>query len=93
MKNNTAPNMQFDLNAKCCSNPAQDEFYPSLLSLQPNVVNRGRIFSVELISRGLGVQEKKVTVDKEAWSECSRSPHFDTCLKLSMAKLALEAAI
>jgi hypothetical protein len=93
MKTTILESLHFDPKTECCSAPTQDDLFPSLLHLQPNAVNKGRVFSVHVVSEGLGVQQRKVAVDKDAWLRCSQSPHFDPCLKLAMARLALEAAI
>ncbi|MDN0084959.1 hypothetical protein QU487_19790 [Crenobacter sp. SG2305] len=85
--------LHFDPNQPCCGDPSIGDMFPDLLALEPNMINRGRIFSVTIMATGLGVQAREMTVDQAAWVACSRSPHFRSCYDLSLAKLALQQAI
>jgi hypothetical protein len=53
----------------------------------------GKAFSVELRrAGGMMVATRRADVDLEEWQKCLDCEAFDPCYKLSMAKLALEAA-
>lgn len=83
----------FDETSKCCGGECSGELFPDLLNLEINKLNRGRVFGVLVESCGVGIQNRKVVIDKQAWERCSQSPGFNRCLELSMAKLALQQAL
>jgi hypothetical protein len=67
--------------------------YPPAAVTQTNRDVRGKVFGYHLISRGLGIQERRVNVDGAAWESCLACPEFDGCFALSLGKLALEQAV
>ena len=54
---------------------------------------KGKVFSFELDSTGLGRSDRVVKADIAEWDDCLACPEFDHCYKLCLAKLTLEAAI
>ena len=90
---NTAQKLHYQPDQQCCSGASVGDLFPDMLHLQTNRLNKGRVFGVLVESCGVGVQHRKVVVDRDAWKECSKSPNFDRCLQLSMAKLALQEAV
>jgi len=85
--------LHFDPAHSCCKTSAEADLFPDMLHLEINRLNKGRVFGVLVESYGVGVQHREVVVDKDTWTECSKSPNFDRCLQLSMAKLALEETV
>jgi len=67
--------------------------YPSLSAMETNRDVHGKVFGYHLVSRGLGIRERRVNVDGEAWEACLACPEFDGCFALSLGKLALEQAL
>lgn len=67
--------------------------FPELAATRYNQHNRGRVFGVRVEKCGVGIQNKDITVDREAWANCLKCPDFDDCYKLSMAKLAFESGV
>jgi hypothetical protein len=54
----------------------------------------GKVFSFVVVSPvGLARPARRLEVDRQAWDDCVRCPEFEHCDKLSMARLALEAAV
>jgi hypothetical protein len=54
---------------------------------------RGKVFGYHLVSRGLGIQDRRVDADAAQWESCLACPEFDSCFVLSLGKLALEQAV
>jgi len=69
------------------------EMYPSAAVTYRNTDVRGKVFGYRLVSRGLGIQERNVSVDKAQWETCRGCAEFDGCFALSLGKLALEQAV
>lgn len=94
---NTKPSLSevlhFDPTRPCCETPAAADLFPDLLILKVNQSNRGRVASIVIESRGIGVQRSELSVDSETCEECVKAPHFRACYDLSMAKLALQEAL
>ncbi len=67
--------------------------YPSGVLAQTNRDVRGKVFGYHLVSRGLGIQERRVNVDAGQWEACMACPEFDGCFALSLGKLALEQTV
>jgi hypothetical protein len=85
--------LHFDKHQACCSNPAMGDLFPDLLLLEKNVLNRGRVLGAYLAASGLGIQERRVVEDPQAWQACIESPNFRSCYDLSLAKLHLQEAL
>ena len=85
--------LHFDPARPCCETPAAADLFPDLLHLKTNQTNRGRVASIIIESRGIGVQRSELIVNNEAWGECVKTPHFRACYDLSMAKLALQSTL
>jgi len=68
--------------------------FPETLHFEPDRPMRGKVFRFQL-SRAGGTfrSDRKIAADMAAWDECRECAEFDACYKLSMGKLALEAAI
>ena len=67
--------------------------FPDLLNLRINRENRGKAFGAFVQSIGVGVQDRKVSVDSEAWEECTKCPDYRSCYDLSLGTLALQEAV
>jgi hypothetical protein len=67
--------------------------FPDLAQLEYNRPLRGRAFTVEARSLGIGVQGLDVKVEPAAWQACVACPEYRTCYDLSLAKLALYRAL
>ena len=85
--------LHFDPARPCCETPAAADLVPDLLNLKTNQSNRGRVASIVIKSRGIGVQRSELIVNNKAWEECVKTPHFRACYDLSMAKLALQSSL
>jgi hypothetical protein len=70
------------------------EMFPTVNSPRSGVPIRGKVFSIELTrAGGMAIATRAAAVDLDAWEECVACDAFDTCYKLSMAKLALETGV
>ena len=68
--------------------------FPSVLALREGLPTSGTVFSVVLErAGGLWRSHRAVRADVKRWDECLQCADFESCYKLSMAKLALESAI
>jgi len=67
--------------------------YPPVSVTEVNREVRGKVFGYHLVSRGLGVQDRRVDVDASQWETCLACTAFDGCFALSLGKLALEQAV
>lgn len=67
--------------------------FPPVAEVRTNRDVRGKVFGYYLVSRGLGVQDRKVNADASQWDGCLACPEFDGCFALSLGKLALEQAV
>ncbi|MCD0462530.1 hypothetical protein U8335_20405 [Roseiconus lacunae] len=57
-------------------------------------LNQAKVFSVEKkLPGGLIHRKEAVRTDVEQWDDCRRCPEFDSCYKLSMAKIALQTSL
>lgn len=63
------------------------------LHFETNTEIKGKVFSFELDSIGLGRSDRLVKTDIAEWDNCMACSEFDHCYKFCMAKLALETAI
>jgi hypothetical protein len=67
--------------------------FPDLLELRRNRKNRGKVFGAFVQSFGVGVQERKVSVDDAAWDECLNCAEYRSCYDLGMGQLAMQEAV
>lgn len=68
--------------------------FPDVLSLPEDRPASGKGFTVVLQrAGGIWRASRSVSADMEQWDECQQCPEFESCYKLSMAKLALESAV
>jgi hypothetical protein len=67
--------------------------YPSGAVMYRNRDVRGKVFGYHLVSQGLGIQDRRVSVDGAQWDACLACPEFNGCFALSLGKLALEQAV
>tara|TARA_R110001592_G_scaffold360963_2_gene670449 strand:- start:23058 stop:23285 length:228 start_codon:yes stop_codon:yes gene_type:complete len=71
--------------------------FPDNLHLRNNQQNKGKVFSVRISQLECAVlpvrSDRSIKTDIEQWDECKECPEFDSCYKLSLAKVALESAI
>ena len=59
-------------------------------------VNRpmsGKVFSFEIESEGLARTDRRVSADLVEWDDCLECPEFNSCYRLCIAKLLLQAAV
>ena len=72
------------------------KMYPDDLHLRNNRPNKGKVFTVHL-SSSYGVittrKDRQIEVDIDEWDDCQKCPEFESCYKLSLARVALESAI
>ena len=72
------------------------KMYPDDLHLRNNEPNKGKVFTVHL-SCSYGVintrRDRQIEVDIDEWDDCQKCPEFESCYKLSLARVALESAI
>lgn len=85
--------LHFDPTHPCCETSASAKLFPELLNVNTNCRHRGHITTVFLESRGIGITDRKVTIDPVAWAECVKSPNFQSYYEVSMAKMRLEQAL
>jgi hypothetical protein len=67
--------------------------FPDMLDLRINRENRGKVFGAFVQSAGVGVQDRKVSLDSAAWEGCTKCPDYRSCYDLSLGKLALQEAV
>lgn len=63
------------------------------LHFTANKKMKGKVFSFELDSKGLGRSDRLAQADISEWDDCLACPEFDHCYKFCLAKLTLESAI
>jgi hypothetical protein len=83
-------NLHYDPDKKCCTEGTLAELFPDFSKLKMNCLNKGRVFSVQIDSCGIGIQRRLVILDQEALKKCSQMPEFNLSWKISMAQLALQ---
>lgn len=67
--------------------------FPSTLYEEAGRVMAGKVFSFELNQvGGAFIVGRRVAANVAEWDNCQACPEFESCYKLSMGKLALEAA-
>ena len=94
MKTTSHPEvLHYDPTHPCCESSTAADLFPDLLRLKDNAENRGRVASIFIESIGIGVQERRLTIDETAWNECLKHPNFRACHDLSMARQALQQAM
>ena len=69
------------------------KMFPDLNALERNCPLEGKAFAVLVRSRGIGVSSRELTLKPKGWDECTACEHYRDCYDLSMAKLALDAAL
>jgi hypothetical protein len=67
--------------------------FPDMLDLRINRENRGKVFGAFVQSVGVGVQNRRVSLDSAAWEECTKCADYRSCYDLSLGKLALQEAV
>ena len=67
--------------------------FPDLEKMSINKEIQGKVFSVELFSRGIGIHSREVHPDVEQWNACRKCKTFDSCYWFSHAKLSLYTAL
>jgi hypothetical protein len=63
--------------------------FPDIEKLTINRENRGKVFSVKLVSLGVGINSREIHPDIEQWKVCRQCEEFDSCYSFSQAKLIL----
>ena len=66
---------------------------PDFEHLRYNRPTEGKAFRVFVESIGVGTQRRELTFKPDDWEGCVECPDCRTCYDLSMAKLALSAAL
>ncbi len=71
--------------------------FPDTLHLNDNVANTGQVFTVRVEKPEGGVlpvcTSRSIEVDIDQWKVCQLCADYESCYKLSLAKIALESAI
>ncbi len=80
----------YDPARPCCESTSEADLFPDLEHLKYNVENCGRVASILVKSIGIGIQQRKLTIDEQGWRECFKHPNFRACHDLAMAKLAMQ---
>ena len=73
--------------------PCYGTMFHDTLHFDTNQAMKGKVFSFELDSMGLGRSDRLVKADITQWDDCLECPEFDHCYKFCMAKLTLEGAV
>ena len=72
------------------------KMFPDDLHLKHNRPNAGKVFTVRL-KRSSGVMptttDRTIAVNVEQWDDCHQCKEFESCYKLSLARVTLESAI
>ena len=72
------------------------KMYPDDLHLRNNEPNKGKVFTV-LLNSVDGVintrTDRLIEIDVDQWDDCQQCPEFESCYKLSLARVTLESAI
>ena len=68
--------------------------FPDDLHLRNNVPNKGKVFTsrVELVG-GIMHGDRSIAANIQEWDDCRACPEFESCYRLCLAKVTLEAAI
>lgn len=73
--------------------PCYGRLFPDVLHAHNDRPAHGKVFSLTLATAGgLWRSDRHIDADAQQWDECLACPDFDGCYKLSMGRLALEAA-
>jgi len=67
--------------------------FPDLGQMDFNKPLAGKAFAVLVESQGIGVSSRQVKVRPAGWEECIACDRYRDCYDLSMAKLAMAAAL
>jgi len=68
--------------------------FPDALEFDNNKEAAGKVFSFTLNTAGGAYRSSsKVSTDSAEWDDCRTCPEFDSCYKLCMGRLTLEAVI
>jgi len=73
--------------------PCYGTMFPLLSGLEDNRPCRGKVFTALLVRRGVGVQSRRLAVDKDAWDACQTCSDYRSCYDLSMALINLDNAL
>jgi len=73
--------------------PCYGKMFPDVLDVKTNQATAGKVLSYRIESKGLTRSGRSVSIDVAAWDDCMACSEFDSCYRLSSAKLMLEGAI
>ena len=74
--------------------PCYGRMFPDLKRLTYNHPSTdGKAFTVQVTSRGIGVQDRTVAVLPDAWKACTACPTYHACYDLSLGTLMLQSAL
>lgn len=73
--------------------PCYGTMFPDVVAPFDTGIRRGKALSFEIKNIGLARGERRVEVSEKEWDDCLGCPDFETCYKLSTAKLMLQNAI
>jgi len=73
-----------DTNKECFGS-----IFPDLEKLSINKEIQGKVFSVKLVSLGIGINSREIHPDIKQWNACRKCEIFDSCYSFSQAKLNL----
>ena len=68
--------------------------FPVARGVESRASGAGKTLSRESIpSGGLAAPDRRITVNMNEWEDCRSCGEFDSCYRLSMAKLSLAGAL
>ncbi len=78
------------------ANEARDcygKMFPSVTERFDNVMITGKVFGYYVEHPGLMATSRSAFADEKAWRQCVECKDYESCYRLSISKLLLEAAL
>jgi len=76
-----------------CAPDCYGLMFPDVSKLQFNKPNPGKVATIEIESRGIGIQHRALLIDQPQWETCLKCDRFEDCYKLGMAKLLMQQTL
>jgi hypothetical protein len=67
--------------------------FPSVRVIAHNDDVAGKVFGYRVEQSGIVSSAPTVSVNGEAWENCTRCAEFETCYRLSLGKLLMDIAV
>jgi len=67
--------------------------FPDVSELHFNKPNQSKVASIEIDAHGIGIQRRRLSIDRQEWNECLGCERFDDCYKLSIARLLMQQTL